>query len=162
MPTSTEERDEAELSPEDEAAAAAFNALPEEERDNLVALADAEGMTVEQLAESQGKTIEQLARERAEGGDEPEELPPMQIPIPGVIEGISTTVGGPKPTSSEARLVGASLPIEGQFPNDALVVLVVEARVSDVSFPIVRDEWGNVTKVTRRHLLRPVSVRRFE
>jgi hypothetical protein len=161
MPTSTEER-ERELTPEDEAAAAAFNDLPEDERDSLAALADAEGMTVEELAESQGKTIEQLARERAEGGDEPEELPPMQIPIPGVVETISTTVGGPKPTSSEARLMGASLPIEGQFPNDELVVLVVEARVSDVSFPIVRDQWGNVTKVSRRHLLRPVSVRRFE
>ena len=161
MLTSTEEEREV-LSPEDEAAQAAFNDLPEEERDSLVALADAEGMTVEQLAESQGKTIEQLARERAEAGDEPEELPPMQIPLPGVVETISTTVGGPKPTSSEARLAGASLPLEGQFPNDELVTLIVEARVSDVSFPITRDEFGNVTKVTRRHLLRPVSVRRFE
>ena len=161
MSTSTEER-ETTMTPEDEAAAAAFNELPDDERDNLVALADAEGMTIEELAASKGKTIEQLAKERAEGGDEPEELAPLQIPIPGTTENISTSVGGPKPTSSEARLAGASLPLEGQFPNDELVTLIVEARVSDVSFPITRDNFGNPTKVTRRHLLRPVSVRRAE
>jgi hypothetical protein len=151
--------------PEDEAAAAAFNELPDDEREDVVALADAEGVSVEEViqrAEAEGVTIEELARRRAEGGDLAEELPPMQIPIPGTLENISTSVGGPKPTSSEARMIGASLPLEGQFPNDELVTLIVEARVSDVSFPITRDKWGNATKVTRRHLLRPVSVRRFE
>ena len=149
---------------QDDAAIAAFNELPDDDRQGITELADAEGRTVEEVlryATAEGVSIEELARQRAETGDEPDELPPMQIPIPGVTSGISTSAGGPKPTSSEARLMGASLPLEGQFPNDEFVTLLVEARVSDVQFPIQRDEFGNVKKVTRRHLLRPVSVRRY-
>lgn len=96
-----------------------------------------------------------------EGVDPEEATPPMQIPIPGTIETISLNAGGPKPTSSEARLQGGSLHVEGQFANDELVTLIVEARVSDVTFPISRDKYGNAVKIVRRHLLKPVGIRRL-
>lgn len=96
-----------------------------------------------------------------EGADAEEATPPMQIPIPGTLDTISLNAGGPKPTSSEVRLNGASLPLEGQYVNDELVTLLVEVRISDVQFPIQRDKYGNATKCTRRHIAKPVSVRKF-
>jgi hypothetical protein len=95
-----------------------------------------------------------------EGVDPDEAVPPMQIPIPGVIERMSLSAGGQQPTSSEARLLGASIPIEGQFENGSLVTLVIECRVQNVMFPNTLGKYGDVEKTTRRHLLRPISITR--
>jgi hypothetical protein len=119
-------------SPEDEAAIAAANKIPE------------------------GTSIDDLAEGEAEAPQKP-----MQIPLPGTLETISSTVGGPKPTSSEARLLGGSLPIEGQFPLDETVTLLVEVKVGAVEVVSTTDDWGNVKSVKRRHKMRMLSVRRF-
>jgi hypothetical protein len=143
--TETEERTEEE-SAEDKAAIAAFNALPEEKQKDLTARAEEEGVTIEEMIER---------------GEHEAPTPPMQIPLPGTLDHLSSAVGGPKPTSSEARLLGGSLPIEGQFPLDDTVTLIVEAKVGGVEIVSTTDDWGNVKSVKRRHKMRMVSVRRF-
>lgn len=125
---------------------------PEEE---LARAADAAGMTVEDLAA-------QRERELEEGGgeEEPKPTPPMQIPLPGTVENISSSFGGSKPTSSEMRLLGGKMPIEGQFSKGDTVILVVEAKVTSVEGLDVQDDWGNVQRTIRRHKARMISVRR--
>jgi hypothetical protein len=101
----------------------------------------------------EAKSIEEMAEQ-----DQP--TPPMQIPLPGTQDTVSAVVGGGKPTSTEVRLLGGSLPVEGQFSKGEVVTLVVEARVGSVEFVDALDEWGTVTKTTRRHKLRMTSVKR--
>lgn len=85
---------------------------------------------------------------------------PMQIPIPGTVEGISSNPGGSSPTSSEARILGGSLPIDGEFEGEEYVELVVTAKVGEVDFIYTYDDWGNTKNVKRRHKFRMISVRR--
>lgn len=102
-------------------------------------------------------------------GDESEATPepepprppkPMQIPIPGTVQGISTDPGGSAPTVSEARLMGGSLPIDGEFEGEEFVELIVTAKVGEVDFVYTSDDWGNTKVVKRRHKMRMISVRR--
>ncbi len=101
-------------------------------------------------------SVEALAAE------EPEEkpVPPMQIPLPGTENLISDRAGGANPTSSEARLLGGSLPIEGQFAKGDVVTLIVEAKVGSIEVVDATDDWGNVTNTKRRHKMRMLSVKR--
>lgn len=166
MATDTQERGpdvaaSEDLGEEDNEAVEAFNALPDEVKEDLVSLADAEGLTVEAFASSQGKTIEQLAAERAENGDEPEELPPMQIPLPGTSPGISAAFGGAKPTESEIRLLGGKMPLEGSFQKGEEFDVIVRVKVTGVLGQDVTDDWGRTTRTTRRHMARMISVKRF-
>lgn len=85
---------------------------------------------------------------------------PMQIPIPGTVEGISSDPGGSAPTTSEARLMGGSLPIEGEFEGEEFVELIVTAKVGEVDFIYTFDDWGQTKNVKRRHKMRMISVRR--
>lgn len=114
-----------------------------------------------------GQVTETQARERVYGvgaSPEAESAPPkpMQIPIPGTIQGISTEPGGSAPTVSEARMLGGSLPIEGEFEGEEFVQLLVTAKVGEVAFVYTTDDWGNTTVVKRRHKMRMISVRRAE
>lgn len=128
------------------------------------ALADAAAAADEETINSMNGTgdtdlsVEDEASDAA--AQEPAPKKPMQIPLPGTFDTLSSAVGGPKPTSSEARLLGGSLPIEGQFPLDDTVTLVVEVKVGSVEIVSTTDEWGAVTSVKRRHKMRMLSVRR--
>lgn len=98
-------------------------------------------------------TSEQLA-------DVPRPTPPMQIPLPGIGTGLNDVAGGSMPTSSEARILGGSLPIDGQFAGEERVTLVVEAIVSEVHVVYTTDDWGATKAVKRRHRMRMLSVRK--
>jgi hypothetical protein len=153
------------MAPEDEAAVAAFNELPDDEQAGITALADAEGVPVEEVirnAAAEGKSIEELAAERAEAGDEPTELPPMQLAIPGTRDRLTDKAGGARPTVSEARFMGASVPIDGQFEGEQYLRVTTLVKVSAVSFVFAQDDWGETKTVTRRHLLRAVAVEGVE
>lgn len=117
---------------EDEAAIAAMNEKPDHEG----------GASIDDLAE----------------GEQP--TPPMQIPIPGTQDTVSAVVGGAKPTATEVRLLGGSLPVEGQFQKGDEVTLLVTAKVGSIELVDTTDEWGTVTKTIRRHKLRMTSVHR--
>lgn len=118
---------------------------------------EASGVVESDLAEDTGQEDPPAASEQ-----EVEQKPPkpMQIPIPGTVEGISSDPGGSAPTSSEARLMGGSLPIEGEFEGEEYVELVVTAKVSEVDFIYTFDDWGATKNVKRRHKMRLISVRR--
>lgn len=87
---------------------------------------------------------------------------PMQIPIPGTTEGISDVAGGTLPTSSEARILGGSIPIEGEFEGEEFVTLTITAKVSEVDFVYTYDDWGKTKNVKRRHKFQMMSVRRAQ
>lgn len=133
---------------EDEKVESEFNEKADPDPD-LVARADAEGVTIEEMAR------------REAAGEVEKPTPPMQMPLPGTAENISLSAGGQKPTSSEARLLGGSMPLEGQFAKGDVVMLLVEAKVGAVEFIDATDEWGKVQRTSRRHKLRMLSVKRF-
>lgn len=116
----------------------------------------------EALVEGGMDTAEASAKVWGETEGAPAQKPqkPMQIPIPGTVEGISTDPGGSAPTISEARLMGGSLPIEGEFEGEEFVTLLITAKVNEVDFVYTTDDWGNTTVVKRRHKMRMISVRR--
>lgn len=99
------------------------------------------------------RSVEEMA-------EDPKPIPPMQIAIPGTIEKISLSAGGALPTSSEVRLVGGRLPVEGQFAKGEIVTLIVEVKVGEVAFIDTTDEWGTVQKTVRAHKARMLSVKR--
>ena len=106
---------------------------------------------------------EPLGENAVETDDGPEAealVKPMQIPLPGDFTGLDDVAGGAQPTTSEARLLGGSLPIEGQFAGEEIVTLVVEAKVSEVHVVYTTDDWGQTKAIKRRHRMRMISVRR--
>lgn len=103
-----------------------------------------------------GRSIDEMA----ESGEDETPVAPMQIPIPGSIESISSSFGGQKPTSSEMRLLGGKMPIEGQFSKGDTVLLLVEAKVTAVEGVDFTDDWGTIERTARRHKARMISVRR--
>lgn len=104
-------------------------------------------------------SIEALAQEPQEP-EEPKPTPPMQVPLPGDWDTISTEFGGKAPESSEIRLLGGKLPIEGSFPKGTEFDVLVRVKVTGVLGQDVTDEWGAVTRTVRRHMARMISVRR--
>jgi hypothetical protein len=105
----------------------------------------------EALVEEGVDAAEASTRVWGETDGEPAQKPvkPMQLPLPGTFEGISTNPGGSAPTVSEARLLGGSLPIEGEFEGEEFVHLLVTAKVNEVGFVYTTDDWGNTTVVKR-------------
>ena len=101
-----------------------------------------------------GKTVEDLA-------DEPEQIPPMQIPLEGLGTTITSTPGGLRPTSSTVVLRGGKLPVEGEYKKGDEVELLVRCRVADVSYPDTHDEYGQPVSCERRHTLKLMAVRRL-
>jgi hypothetical protein len=114
---------------------------------------------------------EQVAREQAEfDGDETtvenlaeqeQEVLPMQVPLEGFTESITVTVGGARPQSSVVALRGGKLPVEGEFRKGDEIELYVRARVAEIHFVDTHDQYGEVTGTERRHIAKPVAVRRL-
>lgn len=99
------------------------------------------------------RSLEELA-------DEPKPTPPMQIAIPGTRDTIPGRMGGMRPTSSEMRVMGGRVPIEGVFEKGEVLTLIVEVKVNDCGEVDTSDEWGNVQKTVRYHKARLLSVKR--
>lgn len=76
---------------------------------------------------------------------------PAMDPIEGATGQLSLAVGGRKPDSSEFKLKGKSVPVEGQYQKGDLVRLEVIVRVGELSFVDKVDNAGEVTHTTRRH-----------
>jgi hypothetical protein len=106
-----------------------------------------------------GQVTEDQARERVYG-EVPKPTPPMQIPLPGEWDTISDAFGGRAPESSEIRLLGGKMPIEGSFPKGAEFDVLVRVKVTGVLGQDVTDEWGTVERTVRRHQARMISVQR--
>lgn len=129
-----------------------------ESEGDLAAIEEANAKGDSEVKADDARSVEELAE------DPPEEKPlaPLQIPIPGTIERISLTAGGTAPGSSEARLIGARLPIEGQFQKGEYLDLHVKVKVGEVAFIDTTDEWGNVQKTVRAHKLRVQAITRLQ
>jgi hypothetical protein len=123
---------------------------------------DVEKETPAEEAARTGQSIEEIAEARAAGeGEEPKPIPPMQLALPGTQERLSLSAGGKQPTSAEMRLLGGSMPIEGQFAKGETMTLLVEVKIGSVEFVDAVDEWGTVQRTSRRHKARMLSVKRF-
>ena len=111
----------------------------------------------EQADYEEGKTVEDLAEE-----PQPEEpTPPMQVPLEGFGDTITTTPGGDRPKSSSVALRGGKLSVEGEFKKGDLVELYVQARIGTVAFVDTHDKYGTVTGTERQHIAVPVAVKRL-
>lgn len=101
------------------------------------------------------------------GGDpedavEPKPTPPMQIPLPGDFGSkITTEFGGRDPDTSEIRLLGGKMPIEGSFAKGTIIDLHVRVKVTGVLGQDTTDDFGETQHTTRRHLAHMLSVKRL-
>lgn len=86
--------------------------------------------------------------------------PPMQIPLPGDWDAISDAFGGSAPTSSEIRLLGGKLPIDGSFAKGSEMDLIIRVKVTGVLGQDTVDAFGQEQGTVRRHMARMISVRR--
>jgi hypothetical protein len=120
------------------------------------------GVPAEEPAEEPAPETDDDGGEEETPAAEAKPPKPMQIPLPGDFSGLNDVAGGAQPTTSEARLLGGSLPIEGQFAGEEVVTLLVTAKVSEVHVVYTTDDWGATKAVKRRHRMRMVSVRRYE
>lgn len=105
-------------------------------------------------SEGQEKSIEEQAEEASE-----DEATGQQA-IPGTVSKLTLGAGGNKPESSEMKMRGGSLPVDGEFAKGSRIRLVIEGVVAEVSFV---DHYGKdnyVDGTVRRHMLRSVHVRR--
>lgn len=100
--------------------------------------------------------------DQPEGEAEPKPTPPMQIPIPGTETDIGTEFGGRLPESSEIRLLGGKLPIQGSFAKGTVIDLHVRVKVTGVLGQDTVDAFGQEESTVRRHLARMISVKRVE
>jgi hypothetical protein len=114
---------------------------------------------------------DQVAREQAafdgdettveEMAEEEPELLPMQVPLEGFSDAITVTVGGARPQTSAIHLRGGKLPVEGEFKKGDVIELFVRARIAEVHFVDVIDKYEEVTGTERKHVAKPVAVRRL-
>jgi hypothetical protein len=88
--------------------------------------------------------------------------PPMQIPLPGDWSGIGTEFGGRQPDTSEIRLLGGKMPIQGSFPKGTVLDLHVRVKVTGVLGQDTVDAFGQEEATIRRHMARMISVRRLD
>lgn len=107
-----------------------------------------------------GQVTEEQARARVYG-EEQKPTPPMQIALPGDWDTISDAFGGAAPESSEIRLLGGKMPIEGSFAKGTEFDILVRVKVTGVLGQDVTDDFGTVTRTVRRHMARMISVRRI-
>jgi hypothetical protein len=85
-----------------------------------------------------------------------------QLPIPGTIAELSLNAGGESPETASMKLMGGSLPVEGEFDKGDLVRVWVEGRVTSVEFVDHLGKDGYVESTERRHKMRMVRVRRAD
>jgi hypothetical protein len=116
----------------------------------------------------EGDAAERNTPEGDPSGDEPQAeaepkpTPPMQIPLPGDWRGIGTEFGGRNPDTSEIRLLGGKMPIEGSFAKGTVIDLHVRVKVTGVLGQDTVDAFGQEESTIRRHLARMLSVRKLE
>jgi hypothetical protein len=91
----------------------------------------------------------------------PKPTPPMQIPLPGEWDTIGSTFGGREPDTSEIRLLGGKMPIEGSFDKGTVIDLHVRVKVTGVLGQDTVDAFGQEESTIRRHMARMISVRRL-
>lgn len=92
----------------------------------------------------------------------PKPTPPMQIPLPGDFGStITTEFGGRDPDTSEIRLLGGKMPIEGSFAKGTIIDLHVRVKVTGVLGQDTTDDFGETQHTTRRHLAHMISVKRL-
>lgn len=108
--------------------------------------------TIEGEAEEESETEEPVA--------EAKPIPPMQIPLPGDWATISQEFGGRPPDTSEIRLLGGKMPIEGSFPKGTEMDLLVRVKVTGVLAQDRVDAFGVEEGTVRRHQARLISVKR--
>lgn len=85
-----------------------------------------------------------------------------QLPIPGTGGSITLDAGGEEPESASMRLLGGTLPVEGQFEKGERVRIWVEGIVTEVAFVDHLGKDGYVDGTERRHKVRMHRVRRTE
>lgn len=112
-------------------------------------------------SEGEGRQEATDSVEEAEAVEEPKPTPPMQIPLPGDWDLISTEFGGRLPDRSEIRLLGGKMPIEGSFQKGAEFDIVVRVKVTGVLGQDTVDAFGTEEGTVRRHFARMISVRRL-
>lgn len=106
-----------------------------------------------------GKTIEDMA-------NDPDGLPDEEdtaIYIEGSQGQLSLAVGGRKPDQATFKMKGAEVKVsEGQYHKGETVTLQVIARIDEVKFIDIHDEYGTVTATKRVHTAKPISVVKVE
>lgn len=93
-------------------------------------------------------------------GEEPKPTPPMQIPLPGDWDIARKEFGGRNADTSEIRLLGGKMPIEGAYPKGTELDLLVRVKVTGVLAQDTVDAWGEPQKTVRRHMARMIEVKR--
>lgn len=118
---------------------------------------------VETGAEPLGEGADESAPGDPPAAEAPDDPGPklLQEALPGDWATISGEFGGATPETSEIRLLGGKMPIEGSFAKGTEIDLVVRVRVTGVLGQDVLDDWGRTTRTVRRHMARMVSVRRL-
>jgi len=85
-----------------------------------------------------------------------------QMPIPGTVTELSLNAGGEAPETATLKLMGGTLPVEGEFDKGDMVRVYVEAKVTEVSFVDHLGKDGYVESTERSHKVRMTRVRRVE
>lgn len=99
--------------------------------------------------------------------DKVEEGEQIAIDEPERLEGtsrrpqLSLLAGGEEPDSSSFKMQGGKVPVEGQFDKGDTIDLLVKVRVAEVDFVDKHDKDGYVVGVDRRHIAKPLSIRRY-
>lgn len=122
-----------------------------------------EGVGVGQRTETDEVTdndVEAVAD--VEADEAPKPKPPMQESLPGDFGVSSTEFGGRVPDSSEIRLLGGKMPIEGSFAKGTVLDLHVRVKVTGVLGQDTVDAWGTEQATTRRHMAHMLSVKRID
>lgn len=96
----------------------------------------------------------------AEPEAEPKPTPPMQIALPGDWDTIGGEFGGRDPDTSEIRLLGGKMPIEGSFAKGTTIDLLVRVKITGVLGQDTVDAYGQEESTIRRHMARMIAVRR--
>lgn len=108
-----------------------------------------------QAMEADGRSIEDMA----DAGEMPDDGAPY---IEGTTGQLSLTVGGRRPDSATFKMKSAEVKLrdKSQFSKGEQVELRVLARIDDVTFRDMHDEFGTVTATKRIHTAKPINVDR--
>lgn len=110
--------------------------------------------------DEEAEEAEEESVETETTAEAPKPTPPMQIPLPGDWDTISGDFGGRAPDTSEIRLLGGRMPIEGSFAKGTEIDLLVRVKVTGVLGQDRIDAFGVEEGTVRRHMARMISVKR--